>query len=220
MNRLALGMTVAVLAVAAEAQAQAWNDLSTRTRRWDFSVQTRYTGSRDFDGKFGSSVALDDDLGWGFAFDYNVNERLALGFTTAWRNVNYNATVADDGTPTGFQYYNSSLYTSTIGISGIFNLLPKRFTPYAAGGVGWTFVDTNIVADYQTGCWWDPWWGYICDTYATTYGTDAASFALGAGLRLGLSPQVFARIGYEHNWLDLDSVDGADIFRVDFGASF
>lgn len=220
MNRVVLGVTVAILTAAAQAQAQAWNDLSTRTRHWDFSVQTRYTGSRDFNGEHGSNVALDDDLGWGFAFDYNVNEKLSLGFTTAWRNVNYNATVADNSNPTQFQYYNSSLYTSTIGINGTFNLLPKRFTPYAAGGVGWTFVDTNIVADYQTGCWWDPWWGYVCDTYAQTYGTDAASFALGGGLRLGLSPTVFARIGYEHNWLDLDSVDGADIFRVDFGASF
>ena len=40
------------------------------------------------------------------------------------------------------------------------------FTPYVTGGIGYAFIDTNIPdSPPQTACWWDPWWGYVCDTF-------------------------------------------------------
>jgi hypothetical protein len=78
-------------------------------------------------------------------------------------------------------------------------------------------IDTNIVADYYTGCWYDPWWGYVCNGYTSTYGWDGLSYGGGVGLRFEPNEAVFFQVGYEKNWVDLDSVDGFDMFRVDLG---
>lgn len=217
MNRF-IAIAVGALALAGTARAE--NTYTDRAQKWDFSIQTRYTPSRDFDGTHGSTVHLNDDLGWGFEFGYNVNERLNIGFLTSWRSVSYNATTIDATDATNVVGYNSWLDTGTFALTGTFNLLPKRFTPYVNGGIGWTMIDTNIAADYATGCWWDPWWGYVCDTYVSTYGTDAASYGFGAGMRLEVNPQMFIRVGYEHNFIDVSNADGADIFRVDVGAIY
>ena len=70
------------------------------------------------------------------------------------------------------------------GLKGTFNLLDGPFTPYAELGLGWSNVDSNI-ADQPpvTGCWWDPWWGYICDTFYSTYSKTREYYAGALGLR-------------------------------------
>lgn len=216
-------MKAGILAVAAFALlmanvASAEIRPTDRTERWDLSIETRYAGSSDYSGKYNTGLELDDDLGWGFGFGYNMNERFSLGMLFSWRSVNYKATRENATDPNVVtDSYGGQLDTGTFAAMGQWNILPKSFTPYVNGGIGWTLIDTNIVADYQTGCWYDPWWGYVCSGYTSTYGTDCASFALGAGLRLEPSEAVFIQIGYEMDWLDLDSVDSFDIFRVDVG---
>jgi opacity protein-like surface antigen len=190
---------------------------TNRTRRWDFNVQTRYTDAKDFEGKYGTNLALEDDLGWGFGFGYNLNERFNLGFLMSWRSIAYTATYFDATDLNTELKYGGWLDTGTFGLMGSWYIFPNTFSPYINGGVGWTMIDTNIVADYYTGCWWDPWWGYICNGYTSTYGTDAASFALGAGIRLEPTPVFFIQVGYEKNWIDVDHADGYDVFRVDVG---
>lgn len=210
-------LVVAALALAAANVASAEIRVTDRTQRWDLSVETRYTTSHDYSGAYGTQLSLEDDLGWGFGFAYNMSEKFSLGFLMSWRSISYNATYFAETNLIDPLYYGGWLDVGTFAAMGQWNLLPKTLTPYVNGGIGWTLVDTNIVADYYTGCWYDPWWGYICDGYTSTYGTDAASFAAGAGLRFEPTDTVFIQVGYERNWLDIDGVDSFDIFRVDLG---
>ncbi len=213
-------MAAAAFVMALTGTAQAENTYTGRARHWDFSIQTRYTDSHVYEGEHGASLSLDDDLGWGFGFGYNANERFNIGMLMSWRSISYNATVVDATDPTVLAYYGSWLDTGTFALTAEWNILPKRFTPYVNGMLGWTMIDTNIAASYQTGCWWDPWWGYVCDTYASTYGTDEASYAVGAGLRLEVNPSFFLRIGYEKDFINDATTDGFDIIRVDAGATY
>ena len=60
-----------------------------------------------------------------------------------------------------------------------------RFTPFVTTGLGWNFVDTNIpTAPPQVGCWWNPWYGYICEGFQDTKSVDG--FAYQAGRRCAL----------------------------------
>ncbi len=210
-----IGLALMVLSIASVASAEV--RMTDRTQRWDLSIETRYTASHDFSGDHGAGLSLDDDLGWGFGFGYNMNERFNLGLLMSWRSISYDATFTDATDPSDIGHYGGWLDIGTFAAMGQFNLLPKTFTPYVNGGIGWTLIDTNIVADYQAGCWWDPWWGYICDGYTSTYGIDCATFVLGAGVRLEPSEAVFIQVGYERGWLDVDHVDSFDMFRVDLG---
>ena len=192
---------------------------SERTMRWNWSLQTRYTASSDISGDYGVELALADDLGWGFGFDYNFNERFSLGCLISWRSISYNAKYFDAGDLINPLYYSGWLDTGAFAMVGQVNLLPKAITPYVNGTAGWTLIDTNIAASYEVGCWWDPWWGYICDEYTSNYGTEAFSYGFGAGLRFETAQKLFIQAGYEMNFLDLEFTDASawDIFRVDVG---
>jgi opacity protein-like surface antigen len=211
-------LAIAAIVMTTASMAAAETRETSRAMAWDLSIETRYTQSHDYSGDNNTSLSLDDDLGWGFGFSYNMNERFSLGMLFSWRSVNYNATYEDATDPavvTGT--YGGELDTGTFAAMGQWNILPKSFTPYVNGGIGWTLIDTNVVADYQTGCWYDPWWGYVCSGYTSTYGTDCASFAAGVGVRFEPNEKLFIQVGYEMDWLDIDNVDSFDMFRVDVG---
>jgi len=187
-----------------------------RANHWDFSLQTRYTASRE-SHKGESSLDLQDSLGWGFGFGYNFNQRFNLGMVFTWRSVKYNTRFVDPDDPNNIKNYSGEMSTSTIAVTGDWNLLQGPITPYLSGAIGWMMVDTNIFAGYQSGCWWDPWWGYICGNYTSTYGFNDAVASLGAGMRFDLSPSVFARVGYQRGWTDREASSGTDMFRIDIG---
>ncbi|HEX6790225.1 MAG TPA: hypothetical protein VF247_02855, partial [Candidatus Krumholzibacteria bacterium] len=136
----------------------------------------------------------------------------------SWRTIDYTATDVDQTDPLNTTSYSGWLDTGNFAASAIFNLLPKALTPYVQGTVGWAMVDTNIPSGFASGCWWDPWWGYICDGYATTYGEDGVAYSLGGGISLQPSEIFFVRVGYDRMWIDMDDAsDNADLFRVDAG---
>ncbi len=190
---------------------------SDRTECWDFSIQTRYVGSSDFEGEQGAQLSIEDDLGWGFDLGYNINERFKLGGFVSWRSVGYSARIVDAADANNTSGYGGWLDTANLALNATWNVLANRFTPYVQGSIGWAMVDTNIPAEIDYGCYWDPWWGYVCGDYATTYGDDTASFALGAGVSWQLSTAFYIRAGYEKSWLESGTADGFDMFRFDMG---
>ena len=171
---------------------------------------------------FDSTLVGNQSLGgWGFGFGYHAHENFTAGFLFSWRSVNYDAKVVRADNPEQIDRYSNFLDVGTVALTAEWNMLKKSITPYVNGAVGWTMLDTNVYAGSGGSyCWWDPWYGYICDTYANTYGTDAASYVVGAGLRWELSEVVFLRGGYEHGWIDVDKAVGFDMFRLDIGLMY
>jgi len=50
-------------------------------------------------------------------------------------------------------------------------------------GIGWTWIDTNIPDGPPVGgCWWDPWWGYVCTTTYPTKTKSAFSYQATLGV--------------------------------------
>lgn len=217
MKRCAIGLAILALLATDVAQAQLGGPAARREGRWEFTLKTAYTWAEDLKGEYGSSVELEDDLGWGFGFGYNVSNQINLGLSFSWRSMSYYATIVDAEHLEDTSSYSNWLDVGTMAVTGEYCFLRSRFTPYASGALGWTTLDTNIIADTSYGCWWDPWWGYVCSDYSSTYGSDAVSWSLGAGMRFELSPAVFLRIGYEHGWVDVDTFDGSDMLRMDLG---
>jgi len=189
---------------------------SNRARYWEFSIQTRYVGSTDFEGGGGSRLSIEDDLGWGFNVGYNLNEWFTVGGTVSWRAVDYAAHVSSPELDQTFDY-SGWMDTANISVNGTWNVLSKRFTPYLQGSAGYSMIDTNIPSSVDMDCWWDPWWGYTCVENASTYGKDAASFTLGGGLSWQPTNVFFIRAGYEKLWLDIDTADNFDVVRFDVG---
>ena len=70
------------------------------------------------------------------------------------------------------------------GMTGLSSASRAAFTPFVEAGAGWTDVDSNIPSGPPTtGCWWDPWWGYICSSFYETYSETRTSYLYGVGVR-------------------------------------
>jgi hypothetical protein len=124
--------------------------LADRQPGWDFGGELLYQFSQNVDFEGGSKADLDDDLGLALSFTYRFNSRFELLFGVDWNSVDYQADIApapvSPGGPivgTGFSVDGELEYwTPRVGVN--FNLLEGDLTPYVTGGVGWSFIDTNI----------------------------------------------------------------------------
>jgi len=219
MRRATLLTLLAATLLVGQAAAQSPSDLSARSTRWEMTLGPRYQFEQTVDFQ-NSSVKFDDDFAWGFSINYNLNERIALGTDFGWNFINYKAQISDG--IGGFSGYNGSGETSNWMLNMSYTLLPKRLSPFVVAGVGWGWFDSNIsTGDVSGGCWWDPWYGYICTSYPTTYGTDAFTYRGGAGLRFDANDAFFIKAYYNAQWSDLGEESPAfSQIRVDFGALF
>lgn len=211
MKHLVLSSCLAVLSstmLATVAHAQS----GSRDAGWELGTDVVYQTSHDISFNGGSHAELDDDLGLAVTFGYRLSSRLELQFSLDWQTVNYDATVISDIAGLSFSA-RGDLESITPRASFNFNFLEGDITPYVTGGVGYSFIDTNIPdAPPQTACWWDPWWGHVCDTFQSTRNVEEFTYQAGVGLRWDLSPGYTMRLAYEKHWLDLSEATSTPSF--------
>ncbi len=184
---------------ATSAHAQGNN---SRQPGWEVGLDVIYQDATtlDFDG--GSTADLKTDYGLALTFGYRMSPRLELQFALDWARVDYDANlVRQNGSvlkATGGDYES---FTPRADLN--FNFLDQALTPYVAGGIGYSWVDTNLPSGLpQTGCWWDPWYGYVCTTVQPTKTVDGLVYRVGAGVRWDISDTTTLRFGLNRNWMD------------------
>jgi len=190
----------------------------SRGGSWDFFLSPIYAESATIKGKGGSSVELNDDLGFGFGLGYNFNDHFQLNGLINFNSRGYDAkAVRDDGTTKQYSNYTES---STLSLNGVYYILSGNITPFVSGGVGYTYMDTNI----QDGppddmCWYDPWWGYVCGSYMPTKTENAFSYNGGIGVRFDVNRNFGLQAGYYKTWIDINNASSTpdfDIWKLDF----
>jgi len=198
------------------------SDFGSRDGRFEASVILAYqTGtSESFEG--GSSLDIDSSAGWGVSFGWNWTSRLHLSYRLLANKPKYIANIVPEDPEVVPQVvdYTMSKYSHQLNFT--YNILQGSFTPFVSGGIGWTKLDSNIASGPpQTGCWWDPWWGYICYGEWNTYSTSEFSYNLGAGVRWDINNALFSRAAYNKEFLSLDngSLD-FDTVTVEIGLMF
>jgi opacity protein-like surface antigen len=202
----------------AEAQSVTPGRYGARAGTWDFYLPLTYADSATINGQGGSSVDLNADWGFGFGFGYNFNDNFQLNGLFNWNSRSYDATTVNtDGTT---RKYSNYMDTSTISLNGVYYILSGKVTPFVSGGVGITYVDTNIpTGSGSTSCWYDPWYGYVCSSYVPTKTENDISYGLGIGVRYDVNRQFGLQGSYNKNWIDMSRASGTpdfDTWRLDF----
>ncbi len=194
-----------------------------RAGTWDVGFHVIDMSSELLMGNQGSSLAVDGEIGYGFTGGYNFTNRLAIGFDLNWTNPDYTATRILEGTGQA-DTISAELGVVNIHAKGIFHFLEGPLTPFVEAGIGWTQVDSNIIdGPPTTGCWWDPWWGYVCDTFFDTYTETRTSYSAGVGIRwdMGQGLMLKGTVGL----LEVDTRSATedaelDTVRIDFAWRF
>jgi opacity protein-like surface antigen len=219
-------MILALMAVSTLAEAaNLGSAYRGREGMYEITLQPRYILSKDIDAGGGSKLELDSTFGFGLGFGYNFTNNFALHLEGSWASEGYSATVPTSigGFPTGTTSVKGTMDTYTTALNLSYYFLDGPVTPFLMGGIGWTWVDSNIPSGPPTGtCWYDPWYGYVCTSYQSTYTKDYLSYNLGVGVRWDVQPGFFVRGIVDWQWLDLGTV-GSNYFlggRVDLGFTF
>src|SRR5690349_11674425 len=129
----AAGLTLLVCANAQSANREAG---------WEAGFDVVYQDSRELDFNGGSKVDLDDDIGVSFTFGYRINPHLELQFALDWADLDYYATLVTQSGSVLAAGGEMEYFTPRANLQ--WNLYSGSFTPFVMGGVGYSFIDTDI----------------------------------------------------------------------------
>ena len=175
------------------------------------------------EGQQNSSLDIKEATGWGASLGYNYNEHLLLNLQFLSSTPNYSATFTSDEGEPQTETINHKLNVVHTQFNATYNFSSERLTPFVQGGIGWTYVDSNVADGPAQGvCWWDPWWGYVCDGYQPTYHESNFTYNAGVGLRYELSNEMILKVSYQRNFSDLSHSQDLDldIFTFEIGTFF
>ena len=193
-----------------------------RGGKWEAAFQLIGNMSESSSGEGGSSLDIDSEIGIGFALGYNFDSRFALNFDGSYIKPDYKAVfnTEDDGL-TSVKHH-MSVFSGQL--NAVWNIVDGPLTPYLQAGIGWTYIDSNVAdGPPSTGCWWDPWWGYICRNFYSSYDETNFSYGAGVGVRYEFGYRNFVKASYNRYEIDLggDAADPQfDIWRLEIGRMF
>jgi len=195
-----------------------------RSGGWEWAISAVYQDSKDLGSAGGSTLNIDEGIGIGFNLSYYFNHKLSLGFDFDYLEPDYRATLIEDAVPPSTTVIDHEFTQLNGRFKATFNFIDAPFTPFLEVGAGWTYIDSNVADGPPiTGCWWHPYWGYICDSYYSTYTQTSFTYGVGVGLRYDIAGGSFIKASV--NQWELDNVGSTeDAFlagaRIEFGWGF
>lgn len=193
-----------------------------REGSWETRLGVVFQNSTDMTVKGGTTVDIKSGTGFRAGLAYHYTDKLEVGVNLGWDRMDYNAVLAGEAPGDTYGISGKFEYTS-LGVDGTFNFLSGPFTPFVTGGIGWTWIDTNIATEPpQVGCWWT-WYGYVCTSWQNTKTVDGFTYQLGAGLRYDVNRNFDIKASYQVSWIDLSDATGTpeiDGFLLSFGFKF
>jgi hypothetical protein len=210
----------ATLLAAASAQAQ-----STRGGKGEFYLSPVFTDGKKYSFEGGSTARTDTGYGLTLGYAFNFDQHKSLGIEVAWADQDYRATVqpGPGNIANSATDVRGTLETWTVRFLGNYYFMEGNLTPFVTGGLGWTYIDTNIPTGLpQNVCWYYPWYGTSCASYVPTATSTKFSYNAGLGLRMEMG-KGFLRAMVNEQWLDFGGSYGSSSvtqYRIDFGVKF
>lgn len=212
MNLKGLTFLLALLVISSTAHAQRFKQQrdyeGLRDGTWEASLLVGSQGSLDVTGEGGSTVGFDSDFAWGFTFGWNWTPNLNFSYRFMLAKPGYTAAIVPEDTQLPTQNFNYSADRYSNQVNATYHFFKGPLTPYVQAGLGWSKLDSNVPSQPPSvGCWWDPWWGYICVSDWSTYGTSGFSYNLGLGLRWDVNGALFLKGAYNREFFSADRAD-------------
>ena len=192
-----------------------------REQSWEILFTPQFISGKSFSFSKGTKIDFNDRSGWSFGLGYSFTEHLTLDLNFASSSSNYTATIINDKDQT--EELSASLYSSSITADMSYNLLNQALTPYINGHLGSSFIDTGIWnGEIYSGCWFHPYWGYICSPVAGTHTRTEFAYGGGLGLRYDAHNRLLIKAGIDTQVISLESKEFpyVMVYYISFGATF
>ena len=167
-----------------------------RAGSFEFGLQIADVSGTSASGINGASIDVSNDTAWGVVGNYNFTNKLAVGAELTWADPTYSLRRKLDPS-NAIIGVDAELDIGSFLVKGIFNFMDGAFTPYVEVGAGWVRIDSNVAdGPPTTGCWWDPWWGYMCTSFSDTYSDTRTGYTYAVGLRWDVNESFLLRASY------------------------
>ena len=199
---------------------------------WYLSISAIYQDGLSAGGEGGpqsatpdsSSLRVSSELGFGLNFGYNFNEHLAIGLDIEWLSPDYKAELVPEDPNENPVLIDHELTQWNWRLKGTWNFTEGPLVPYVDLGYGWSNIDSNVADGPPiTGCWWDPWWGYVCSNFYQTISSTESGWGGGVGLRYDLPMEGFLRFSW-NRWELASGGNSDDLtlesFRLEYAWTF
>lgn len=181
-------------------------------REWETRLGVTYQLNANADFEGGTTAEFASSTGFMVGVGYDLSSHFEIGANFSFDKRNYDASIAGDD-PGELFAVNGRLESLGVLLDLTYNFMSGPFTPFLVTGVGWNWVDTNIATEPpQIGCWWNPWYGYVCSSFQDTKTTDGLTYQLGAGLRYRLSDSFSLSGSYRMSWVDFANATSTPTF--------
>ena len=196
----------------------------SRAGTWESRLGVAFTNSADWDFEGGTTADIKSDENLRLGLGYHLTDNIELGGVFNFGQTDYEADIANGLLAGQFFRVKGDLDFTTLMFDGTWNMLSGPFSPFIVGAIGWSWIDTNIATEPpQTGCWWDPWWGYVCSSWQNTRTIDGLTYQLGVGARYDFTDAFAVHASYRVTWIDFSQAKGTpdiDGFEISIGWKF
>jgi opacity protein-like surface antigen len=207
-----LALVLVLLLASTSLQAQRFNKkpdyAGLRDGTWEAAALIGNQSSVSAAGENGSSIDIKSEFGWGFSLGWNMTPKWNFSWTFMLAEPGYSATVVpeDPEEPAQTLNYTASRYSNQL--KATYHFFSGPLTPYLQAGIGYAKLDSNIPSTPPvTGCWWDPWWGYICATDWRTFSTSEFTYNVGLGFRWDINGALWMRGTWNREFFSTDRAD-------------
>jgi len=194
----------------------------SRDGRFETSVLLAYQNGIDKSSEGGSALDIDNQMGWGINLGWNWTANWNLAYRFVSNKPKYLATVVPEDPGILPIDIENKLSKTSHQLNVTYNFGQGAFAPFLLAGIGYTKLDSNIpTGSVDGGCWWDPWWGYICFADWKTYASSEFSYNLGLGFRWDINNAIFTKAAYNREFISLKNGSlNFDMATVELGLMF
>ena len=198
------------------------SQFGSRDGRFETSVILAYQSSFSEQGEGGSSIDVKSNAGWGFSIAWNWTAKLNLQYRLTSNEPKYLAVLVPEDPDELPQDIERKMSKFSHRINATYHFFDGGLTPFVSGGIGYTKLDSNFPKGApQIGCWWDPWWGYICFGEYRTFSSSEFTYNVGAGVRWDINNAIFSRAEFNREFISLkNGTLDFDTFSLEFGLMF
>lgn len=145
------------------------------------------------------TMSFEEAFMWGFGVGYHLNSHFTLRGEFTFAEPEYT-----------IEFNNLSGRAEAFVQAGKFNvdynIIRGPVTPFISAGIGYVFIDSGIPSGpSEYWCWWDYWWGYVCEGYTPTRTEWWFTGNASAGLRWDINDTVFLRASGGMSWMAADA---------------
>jgi opacity protein-like surface antigen len=210
-HHLLILVSAVALAASQGAAGQTMGNGAGAMGDWEFRIGPVFQQSKNVGFKGGSNADINSTTGIKIGAGYYVTDQLIIGGNFGYGQSKFNGTVQGNLGTSSIE--NGHVDFSTLMFDATYLLLQGPIKPFGKVGLGWNWVNTNIASGPpQTGCWWDPWWGYVCSGYQPTHGASSFAYQVAAGVQGNFSRSFAVDLDYQYTWIDLNNASSTPGF--------